>query len=98
MENKTITYDDVKEWERIVNDPERVEAINEFHCKRKARKQRKILNDGVVYASIAIAFAVIGSLGWLTAWIANPVAAVCALYSAFCFGRYFENVKCRGWY
>jgi hypothetical protein len=94
MENK-IYNDDV---ERIVNDPERVEAINAFHHKRQARKQRKILSDGVVYASIAIAFAVIGSLGWLTAWIANPVAAACALYSAFCFGRYFENGKRWGWH
>ena len=96
MENKEIIYND--DVERIVNEHGRQEAINAFHEKRQERRQRKILNDGVVYASIAIAFAVIGSLGWLTDWIANPVAASCALYSAFCFGRYFENGKCRGWH
>ena len=43
MENK-IYNDDV---ERIVNDPERKEAINAFHEKRYAKRQRKMLTTAL---------------------------------------------------
>ena len=93
MENK-IYNDDV---ERIVNDPERQEVINAFHEKRCAKRQRKMLIDAVVYASIALAFGLMGCVGWMTPWIAFPVFSICGIYSAFCFGRWFENGKCLGW-
>lgn len=90
MENK-IYNDDV---ERIVNDPERQEAINAFHHKRQAKRQRKILIDACVYAAFALAFGALGIVGWMTPRIAYPVCAACGLYSAFRFGRWFENGKC----
>lgn len=95
MENKKIYNDDV---ERIVNDQERQKAINAFHEKRQARKQRKMLVDAVVYAAIALAVGLLGCVGWMTAWIAFLVCAAGGLYSAFCFGRWFENGKCWGWH
>jgi fatty acid desaturase len=94
MENKKIYNDDV---ERIVNDPERQEAINAFHEKRAARRQRKMLADACVYLAFALAFGALGVLGWMFNWIAYPVCAVCGLYSAFLTGRWFENGKCLGW-
>ena len=93
MENK-IYNDDV---ERIVNDPERVDAINEFHRKRHAKRQRKMLADACVYAVFALSFGLLGCIGWMAPCIAFPVCAVCGLYSAFRFGRWFENGKCLGW-
>ena len=93
MENK-IYNDDV---ERIVNDPERQEAINAFHEKRQEKRQRKMLIVACVYASFALVFGLLGIVGWMFNWIAYPVCAACALYSAFRFGRWFENGKCRGW-
>lgn len=98
MENKTITYDDVKEWERIVNDPERQNAINAFHENRQAKRQRKMLIDACVYAAIALSFGLLGCVGWMTPYIALPVCSICGLYSAFRFGRWFENGKCWGWH
>ena len=93
MENK-IYNDDV---ERIVNDPERQEAINAFHEKRRAPRQRKMLIDACVYAAIALVFGLLGCVGWMTEWIAYPVMAIVGIWSAFCFGRFFENGKCWGW-
>ena len=49
MENK-IYNDDA---ERIVNDPERQEAINAFHEKRMAKRQRKMLFDAILFTAIA---------------------------------------------
>lgn len=95
MENKKIYNDDV---ERIVNDPERQEAINAFHEKRQARRQKKMLVDACVYATIAVAFCILGFLGWIIPWIAFPILSVCGFYSTFCFGRWFENGKCWGWH
>lgn len=95
MENKNAIYND--DVERIVNDPERQEAINAFHEKRQAKRQRKMLVDACVYAAIAIAFGLLGCVGWMTPYIALPVFAACGLYSAFRFGRWFENGKCWGW-
>ena len=94
MENK-IYNDDV---ERIVNDPERVEAINEFHRKRHAKRQRKMLMDAIVFATVAVAFAAVGICGLMTNWIACPVFCACGIWSAFCLGRFFENGKIYGWY
>ena len=93
MENK-IYNDDV---ERIVNDPERQEAINAFHEKRQARRQRKMLIDACVYAAITLAFGLLGCFGWMTHYIALPVCGIGGLCSAFQFGRWFENGKCWGW-
>ena len=94
MENKMYN-DDV---ERIVNDPERREAINAFYEKRQAKRQRKMLMDACVYAAIALAFGLLGCGGWMFNCIAYPVCAVFGLYSAFRFGRWFENGKCWGWH
>ncbi len=94
MENKKIYAEDI---ERIVNDPERQEAINAFHEKRYARRQRKMLIDACVYLTFAVAFGLLGIVGWMFNWLAFPVCAACGLYSAFRFGRWFENGKCWGW-
>lgn len=96
MENKEIIYND--DVERIVNDPERQEAINAFHEKRMAKRQRKMLIDAFVYLTFALAFGALGIVGWMFNWIAYPVCVVCALYSVFRFGRWFENGKCWGWH
>lgn len=96
MENKEIIYNE--DVERIVNDHERQEAINAFYEKRQARRQRKMLMDACVYLAFAIAFGLLGYVGWMFNWLAYPVCGACGLYSAFQFGRWFENGKCRGWY
>jgi uncharacterized membrane protein (DUF485 family) len=93
MENK-IYNDDV---ERIVNDPERQEAINERYYNRQMHKQKKRLADGCVYATFTVAFGLLGYVGWMASWLAFPIFAGCGLYAAFCFGRYFENGKIWGW-
>ena len=93
MENK-IYNDDV---ERIVNDPERQEAIHAFHQKRRSKSQRKMLIDTCVYATIALAFGLLGCVGCMKPWIALPVCLIGGIYSVFLFGRWFENGKCRGW-
>ena len=94
MENK-IYNDDV---ERLVNDPVRQEAINAFHEKRQAKRQRKMLIDAVAYAFIALGFGFLGYVGLMSPWIAIPACNIGSLYSAYRFGRWFENGKCRGWY
>lgn len=90
-----IYNDDV---EKMVNNPERQEAINAFHEKRQARKQRKMLNTGILYAAFTIAFYVLGMVGWMFGWVAYPLCAICCFWSALNFGRWFENGKCLGWY
>ena len=94
MENKKIYNDDV---ERIVNEPERQEAIAEFYHKRQAKRQRKMLIDACAYAAIALAFGLLACFSCMTPYIALPVCGIGGLYSAFRFGRWFENGKCRGW-
>lgn len=94
MENK-IYNDDV---ERIVNDPERQGAINAFHKKRMAMRQRRMLTDACVYSAFALAFGILGCVGWMAPYIASPVCSIVGLYSAFRFGRWFENGKCWGWH
>lgn len=94
MENK-IYNDDV---ERIVNEQKRRAAINAFHENRIAKRQGKMLIDSCVYAAIALAFGLLGFVGWMTRWIALPVCGLIGLYSAFRFGRWFENGKCWGWH
>lgn len=93
MESK-IYNDDV---ERIVNDPERQKAINAFQEKLYAKRQRKMLTDAVIYAAIAFAFGLIGCVGWVTPYISLLVCGIGGMYSAFRFGRWFENGKCWGW-
>ncbi len=95
MENKNAIYND--DVERVVNAFERREAINAFHKKLQAKRQKKMLIDACVYAAIAMAFGLLGCVGWMTPYIALPVCGICGLYSAFRFGRWFENGKCRGW-
>ena len=88
MKNQ-IYNDDV---ERVVNDAERQNAILASKQNQKVKEQRKILVGACKYAVFAIALASVGILGWLVAWIAFPAMAACSLYSAFCFGRWFENI------
>ena len=95
MENKEIIYND--DVEQIVNKAERQEAINAFHEKRMAKRQRKMIIDACVYAAIAFAFGSLSCVGWLISYIALPVCGICGLYSTFRFGRWFENGKCWGW-
>lgn len=94
MENK-IYNDDV---ERIVNDPDRVEAINNFHRKRHHQQQRKMLIDAVVCAVVALIFGLFGCVGFLAPWVSVIVTGIVGLYSSFLFGRFVENGKCYGWY
>lgn len=93
MENK-IYNDDV---ERIVNDPERQVAIKAFHYKRQAKQQRKMLIDGIVFALLCFPLGVLYWMGLVSVLVAAPLQVACSLYSAFRFGRWFENGKCCGW-
>ena len=93
MSNEKI-YEDV---ERIVNEPNRQRAIEEFHERRVAKRQRKKLMDCIVYGSISLASGLFGCFGWAAPGIAFPIFAVCGLYASFCFGRWFEHGKVFGW-
>ena len=93
MENK-IYNDDV---ERIVNDPERLAAINAFHRNRKVKRQRKMLFDALLFVAIAWMFGVLGVYNLIVPWISFWVAFAVGMYAAFLFGRFFENGKCYGW-
>ena len=95
MENKNVYNDDV---ERIVNEPERQEAISTFYEKRQERKQKKILNNACLKLVLAVVFGLLGVSGLFVSWFAFPVMSVFGLCSAFSFGRYFENGKVFGWY
>ena len=95
MENKKIYNDDV---ERIVNDPERQAIIDDRYYKRQMHRQRKMLTTALVYAFFAAAFGALGLAEWMWVWIAYPVCAACGVWSAFNFGRWFENGKCWGWH
>ena len=95
MENKEIIYKD--DVERIVNDPERLAAINAFHRNRKVKRQRKMLFDAVLFAAIALMFGVLGIYNLIVPWISFWVAVAVGMYAAFLFGRFFENGKCYGW-
>lgn len=88
----------VEDVERIVNDPERQEAINAFREKLMARRQIKMFTTALVYAFFAAAFGALGLAGWMLVWLAYPVCTVCGVCSAFNFGRWFENGKCWGWH
>lgn len=94
MENK-IYNDDV---ERIVNDPERLAAINAFHRNRKAKRQRKMLFDAILFAAIALMFGVLGIYNLIVPWISLWAASAVGMYAAFLFGRFFENGKICGWH
>ena len=95
MENKNTIYND--DVERIVNDPGRQEAINAFHEKRIARRQRKMLMDGIIFAVLCLPLGVLYWTGLVSVWVTAPLQVACSLYSAFRFGRWFENGKCWGW-
>ena len=94
MENK-IYNDDV---ERIVNDPERLAAINAFHRNWKAKRQRKMLFDAILFVAIALMFGVLGVYNLIVPWISILVASAVGMYAAFLFGRFFENGKICGWH
>lgn len=94
MENKKIYNDDV---ERIVNDPERQEAITEKHKKEHEERQAKILTDVLAFGVASLFCGLMGCFGWAAPWVAFPAFAVCGLYSAFLFGRWFEGNKFRGY-
>jgi hypothetical protein len=94
MENK-IYNDDV---ERVVNESERRLYIEEFHRNRKAKRQKKMIMDAISCAGVSLAFGVLGCIGWLALWIAMPTCSAVGLYSAFLFGRFFENGKICGWH
>lgn len=94
MENNKIYNDDV---ERVVNESERRFYVEEFHKNRKAKRQRKMILDAISFAGVSLAFGVLGCVGWLALWIAMPICFAIGLYSAFLFGRFFENGKCMGW-
>lgn len=96
MENKGVIYND--DVELIVNEAKRQAAISEFHRGRNAKRQRKMLIDAAVFAAFSAGFCGLWLLGWMFEWVAVPVALVSGTVSAFRFGRWFENVKCRGWW
>ena len=93
MENK-IYNDDV---ERIVNNNVRRQTISAAYNNRQEKRHKKMLIDACVYAGFAVAFALLGCFGWLTSYIAMLVFVLTGMYSAFCFGRWFENGKRQGW-
>lgn len=94
MENKKIYAEDI---ERIVNDPERQQKIEKFHRERLADRQKKMLLRSVTHATLAIIFAILGFVGWMTPWISYPMLAILGLSASFNFGRWFENGKVYGW-
>lgn len=94
MENK-IYNDDV---ERIVNDPERQAIIEERYHKRIQHQQRKMMIDAILYSAIAVAFGALGIIGFIDVRLAFPVCTAVGIWSAFCFGRFFENGKVYGWH
>lgn len=96
MENKNAIYND--DVERIVNDPERQAIIDDRYHKRQMHRQRKMLTTALVYVFFAATFGALGLAGWMLVWIAYPVCAACCVWSAFNFGRWFENGKCWGWH
>jgi hypothetical protein len=93
MENK-IYNDDV---ERIVNEPNRQQIINERYYNRQMHRQQKMIFNAIIYAGIAVVFGVFGVMDWVTPWFAFPVFATCGIWSAFCVGRWFEHAKHWGW-
>jgi hypothetical protein len=95
MENKNAIYND--DVEQIVNNPERQAAISDLHQKTRGQKKRKMFLDAVLYSILGCVIGQIGAEGLLVDWIAAPASLACLLYASFCFGRWFENGKCRGW-
>ena len=93
MENK-IYNDDV---ERIVNDPERQARIFEDRKKDRLEYQRKILANAIALLITALFCGLLGCFGLAAPVLAFSAVAVCGLYAAFLFGRWFENGKCWGW-
>lgn len=93
MENKRC----VEDVEKVVNDPERQEAIRALHKKQRAKKKRKMLFDALAYLALAIAIGALGNVGWMLNRLAYPLCAVSGLYSAFKLGRWFEACKRWGW-
>ena len=96
MENKEIIYND--DVERIVNDPERQAIIDERYEKRQHHRQKKMLNKAFLFATIFAAFIALTTLDWINCFVSFPVIVLSGIWSAFCFGRWFENGKCWGWY
>lgn len=95
MEKKKIhTTEDV---EKVVNDPERQEAIRALHKKQRAKKKRKMLLDALAYLALAVVIGALGNVGWMLKRLAYSLCAVAGLYSAFKFGRWFEVCKRCGW-
>ena len=88
----------VEDVERIVNDPERQAIIDDRYYKRQMHRQKNMLTTALVYAFFAAAFVALGLIGWMWVWLAYPVCAACGVWSAFNFGRWFENGKIYGWY
>lgn len=86
MENR-IYNDDV---ERIVNDPERQNLIKQRNIKRKIAKQKRMLVQSVLFASIGLVCGLFGCFGWLAPLIAIFAGNMFGIYSAFCFGRWFS--------
>lgn len=95
MENKNAIYND--DVEQIVNEPERQKTINDFYKKRWSRMRRRMLKNSLMFAVLAIAFAMLGAAGWLVPTISFVFSSVCVVPCVFCFGRWFENGKCTGW-
>lgn len=92
MENKNAIYND--DVERVVN--QKHEIIERRYDARIAHRQNKMLQTAVFYFVISIAFLAVGILNWMVKWIAFPICILCALYSAFSAGRFYENGKCWG--
>ena len=96
MENKNVIYND--DVERIVNDPERQNAIERKWTKRIEKRQNKIAIDAYVFLAFSLAFGLLGAIGWMIGLLAYPVSICCGMYAAFCFGRLIENGKAFGWF
>lgn len=84
--------------EKVVNDPERQATISAFYRKRKAKRQRKILFNTFAYMLLALAIFSLGFVGWMYDRLAYPLSIAVLMYSAFLFGRWFENGKFARWH
>lgn len=93
--------EEINHWEEvdgIFDNPQRQEILNERYHSRQMHRRKKLLGDAFLYAAFSVAFCAVGNLQWMVEWLAYPVAIVCSLWASFCFGRWFENGKCWGWF
>ena len=91
MENK-IYNDDV---ERVVNNGHENRRAKNMQKYEKRRK--RMVHQAILFTIIGLVFALFGICKWLVGWLAFPLFFGFVMYATFCFGRFFECGKHRGW-